>query len=264
VPLTRLQFDNFEQVVTLLTKAVISADSSLPPFEALFRGMVNDDLTDAINGNLHPAPFTRLADFGHNNGFSDDDVQTIVAALNRMLPPYPMLTLLLIDADQWDGYSAERKALMQFLQASSVANVVSLSGNVNAFMAGTVMDDYDTPKVPVMVDLTTAGISAPSLFRDYEEYLNTTVQTQPWLSALLSSGALAPFGDLLKTNNAWLRYVDADAQGYALVTLTPTQLSCTFKKVAPLTNGEPPTGTGIVAATQVVTVDAGTNTISVG
>ncbi|MCD2514050.1 alkaline phosphatase D family protein [Comamonas endophytica] len=72
----------------------------------------------------------------------------------------------LLSADQWDGYDAERKALMQHLKDHGIRNVVALSGDIHAFFAGEVRDDYRATSggSPVMVDLVTAGISSDSLF----------------------------------------------------------------------------------------------------
>ncbi|MDT9000024.1 alkaline phosphatase D family protein [Paucibacter sp. APW11] len=79
--------------------------------------------------------------------------------------PAAFKTRFLLNADQWDGYNAERKLLMQHLIANKVSNVVALTGDIHAFFAGVVMDDYsaDTPK-PAMVDLVTAGLSSDSFF----------------------------------------------------------------------------------------------------
>jgi alkaline phosphatase D len=70
-----------------------------------------------------------------------------------------------LNADQWDGFNAERKYLMGQLLAKGVKNVVAVTGDIHAFYAGVVMADYDasTP-VPAMVDLVTAGVSSNSNF----------------------------------------------------------------------------------------------------
>jgi alkaline phosphatase D len=164
----------------------------------------------------------------------------------------------------WDGYNAERKSLMQFLASGGIRNVVSLSGNIGAFMAGPVMDDFDaTTPQPVMVDLVTAGVSGISLNTQYEEFLNGTAQTQAWVDALLSGSGLAPFGTSLQTNNPWLGYLDPDAQGYAIVTLTPAALTCTFTKMNPIAGGQVPAANNAIAGTQVVTVNANTPAVQV-
>ncbi|HVE07077.1 MAG TPA: alkaline phosphatase D family protein [Paraburkholderia sp.] len=264
VPLLRMQVDGFNAVVDALTQAVVSTSAALPPFETTLRSFVQGDLSDAVAQNLVPAPFTRLANFGKQAGFSASDIASTVAGLNQMLPPYSALTMLLLSADQWDGYNAERKNLMQFLASGAIANVVALSGNVNAFVAGTVMDDFDaaTPQ-PVMIDLATAGISSESLLHDYEAVLNANTATQPWLNPLFAAGSFASPDDLLKSNNPWLAYTDTDAQGYTVVSLTSDQLSATFKKVGPIVGGQVPAAANAIASTQVVTVAANTVAVNV-
>ncbi|MDN3576894.1 alkaline phosphatase D family protein [Chitinimonas viridis] len=78
----------------------------------------------------------------------------------------PFFTKFVINADQWDGYNAERKALMKHLKDNSIKNVVALTGDIHAFYAGTVHDDYNGTGggTPVMVDLVTAGVSSDSFF----------------------------------------------------------------------------------------------------
>ena len=71
----------------------------------------------------------------------------------------------LFNCDQWDGFNAERKALMAHLKGGNIRNVVALTGDLHCFDAGVVMDDYDAASPqPVMVDLVTAGMSSESLF----------------------------------------------------------------------------------------------------
>ncbi|KAB0573902.1 phosphodiesterase [Ideonella dechloratans] len=78
----------------------------------------------------------------------------------------------LLNCDQWDGYNAERQALMGFLRDHAVQNVVALTGDIHAFFAGTVRDDYDAATgQDVMVDLVTAGMSSDSFF----SYLSSAV-----------------------------------------------------------------------------------------
>jgi len=264
VPLLRMQVDGFNEVVNALTQAVVSTSAALPPFEATLRSFMQGDLSDAVAQNLIPAPFTRLTAFGKQAGFSAADIAATVAGLNQMLPPYSAMTMLLMSADQWDGYNAERKNLMQFLANGAISNVVALSGNLNAFVAGTVMDDFDaTTPQPVMIDLATAGISSESLFHNYEAILNSNVATQPWLNPLFSAGTLASPDDLLKSNNPWLAYTDTDAQGYTVVSLTSGQLSATFRKVNPIVGGQVPAVANAIASSQVVTVAANAIAVNV-
>ncbi|TWG80508.1 alkaline phosphatase D [Cupriavidus gilardii J11] len=233
-----------------------------------------------------------------------------------------------LNADQWDGFNAERKALMRHLADNGIRNVVALTGDIHAFYAGTVHDDYDAVGggTPVMVDLVTAGISSDSFFSylksavgSLSESLSTlvyrtldipvaalgadpvkvdvnlldhTLATSTVTAATVAEsmrvplrGALAARGvaesDLDATtdavltglqadagfvqqvvplcqqlaalnSNPWLQYANTDAQGYAVVTLTPAALRCEFKQVNRLVGGTAPAV--VVARTVAATV----------
>ena len=71
----------------------------------------------------------------------------------------------ILNADQWDGYNAERQLLMRFLHDNAIRNVVALTGDIHSFYAGSVHTDFERPDSPVaMVDLVTAGVSSDSFF----------------------------------------------------------------------------------------------------
>ena len=239
----------------------------------------------------------------------------------------PYFTKFLLNADQWDGYNAERKQLMQHLKDNNIKNVVALTGDIHSFFAGTVSDDFDAAEggTPTMVDLVTAGMSSDSFFsylRDAVGSLSSDLATlvyypltiptgtaygsisitfnlldytmgrsTPSLSALAEQarvqvrGALAQKGvpeaqlnaftsqvltglqasssfnttllglaqQLASLNsNPWLKYVNTDAQGYAVVTLTPATLTCSFKQVNKLVGTAAPSSSVISNTTTVV------------
>ncbi|MBV7537143.1 alkaline phosphatase D family protein [Duganella sp. sic0402] len=89
-----------------------------------------------------------------------------VAASGKKEALASFFTKFLLNCDQWDGYNSERKALMAHLKTNNVKNVVALTGDIHAFFAGTVSDDFDAAGggAPVMVDLVSAGISSDSFF----------------------------------------------------------------------------------------------------
>lgn len=290
-----------------------------------------------------------------------------------------------LNADQWDGFNAERKYLMGQLLAKGVKNVVAVTGDIHAFYAGVVMADYDaaTP-VPAMVDLVTAGVSSNSNFSYFysaatqpayaalkplvatSEFeaeaiaiqmlsaaiainagvtdLSNTAAIQAAVQGAIMAGlvpaaAFAPTASLSRAivntfdetqagtmgsivastiaglagagtsvaamtlfgliqqsiatalgipanfvpasevvkrlnpfansttgvpptvNNPWIKHVDSDAQGYAVVSVSKTELSCTFKKVARQVGGAAPTTP--VASTRTVRVAAGVTDVTV-
>ncbi|WP_395402177.1 alkaline phosphatase D family protein [Pseudoduganella sp. UC29_106] len=105
-------------------------------------------------------------------GYIKPDVQAnkassaFVVASGKQAALAPYFRRFLINCDQWDGYNAERKALMSHLKSNNIGNVVALTGDIHSFFAGTVSDDFDAANggTPVAVDLVTAGVSSDSFF----------------------------------------------------------------------------------------------------
>ena len=299
--------------------------------------------------------------------------------------PAAFKTKFILNADQWDGFNAERKYLMGQLLAKGVKNVVAVTGDIHAFYAGVVMADFDaaTP-VPAMVDLVTAGVSSNSNFSYFygaatqpsfaalkplvatseaeaegiaiqmlsaaialaagvtdlsntaaiqaavqgavlagkvpaaafaatatlsKAIINTFDETQAGAMGSIVAGTIAglaaagksaaamtlygliqqklaaalgiplanvpaaevvkrlnPFADSTtgtppSVNNPWMRHVDSDAQGYAVVALTKTDLTCTFKKMARQVGGTAPATP--VASMKTVRVTSGVTDVSV-
>lgn len=248
----------------------------------------------------------------------------------------PFFARFLINADLWDGYNAERKALMQHLKDHSIRNVVALTGDIHSFFAGEVRDDYRAAGggSPVMVDLVTAGVSSDSFFNYLREavgslsaslatlvyyplsvpvpgagsidlsvnLLNYTLGAAAPTAATLAEslriqlrGALATAGlpeaqlDATTTavldglqadaaftgqllplaqqlaqldSNPWLKHANTDAQGYAVVTVTPGALRCEFRQVNKLVGNTAPAM--VVAKTTTATVQRDVVAVSMG
>jgi alkaline phosphatase D len=248
----------------------------------------------------------------------------------------PFFQKFVLNADQWDGYNAERKALTKHLADNGIRNVVALTGDIHAFYAGTVHDNYDAAGggTPVMVDLVTAGVSSDSFFhylKDAVGALSSSLSTLVFypleiplpqggtvsvdvnlldytlapatvtpasvaeslrvqlrgalaakgvaedaldasttgiLTALQSNATvvqqLVPLCQQLAglNSNPWLKHVNTDAQGYALVTLTPAALQCTFKQVNRLVGGKAPAA--VVAKQVKATVQKDVAAVTIG
>lgn len=296
----------------------------------------------------------------------------------------------LLNADQWDGYSKERKELMNFLIEKNIKDVVAVTGDIHSFYAGQVYNDYPgevssyaiasgsayetgayATGTPAMVDLVTAGISSTSWFNYIKQAVDVLDPTNALIGKLVyipvpsrsttatpatpinipanafytgspavtfDNDAVPPTGfslnlldyamgktvpadtatlaaqltDQIKRGlakagvveaalagataaiqaqiagsaaftsalglaqtlatklggtldtpdrpNPWLKHVDAEAQGYAVVTATTTNLTCDFKKLNPLVGTTAPTG--IVASTKTATIAAGSTNIT--
>lgn len=265
VSLLRMQFNGTQAVSGLLAQGLAAAQSALAPLVTAMAAALAQDLTAADHTSGKPVTAYPML-----SGLLDIQAGIPPAAfaaqikplLDAQLPPSLLLNEYLLNADQWDGYNAERKHLMAFVRDTGVRNLVALTGDIHAFFAGPVMDDYDaaTPQ-PVMVDLVTAGISSNSFF----SYFKNVVDTDPSFAAAkpLIYGETAgkiqnAFNDTLRQFNAnWMRHIDTDAQGYAVVTLTETELRCVFNKLKPLDGTQAPAAP-VVASQTVLKVASGT------
>ena len=100
-----------------------------------------------------------------------NQLPAVVAQANAMADAgYPaqkaLLNSYIVNADQWDGYSAERANLLNFLVSSNIKNVVAVTGDIHSFFAGEVPvnpANY-TAGNAAMVDLVTAGVSSSSFW----------------------------------------------------------------------------------------------------
>lgn len=270
VSLLRMQIDGTQAIAALLASGLVQANSALAPLQTGMIGALVADLTTAKGDGTYPTPAYAslkaylLTNAGISNGVFDAGIAPV---LNAALPSVALLDKYILNADQWDGYNAERKAMMAFLKNGSIKNVVALTGDIHAFFAGPVMDDYDaTTPVPVMVDLVTAGLSSNS----FQSYFKSVVDSDaafkaaaPLIYTTDGSGTVTnTFNSTLTTFNPWLKYVNTDAQGYAVVTLTASKLSCSFRKLKPLANGVAP-ALPATESVKVVEVAAGVPAVTV-
>ena len=64
-----------------------------------------------------------------------------------------------------------------------------------------------------------------------------------------------------QATNPWLKHVDTEAQGYAVVTASTSSFQCVFNKVNPQVGTAAPSASRIVAATKTATITAGSATV---
>ncbi len=275
VSLLRMQVNGTQAVAGMMVQSLIAANAGLAALQSQLTTALVSDLTTAAaavpsasKATQAPAPaYTQtkavLALAGVSGTVFDAGIKP---QLDAALPPAQFFDTFLLNADQWDGYNAERKALLQHLKDNAIGNVVALTGDIHAFFAGSVMDDFDAASpVPVMVDLVTAGISSNSFYSYFESVVDGNAafaKTKPLIYTEQGGVRTNTFNSTLTTFNPWLKVANTDAQGYAIVTLTPAKLSCSFHTLKPLAAGAAPA----LPATRSITrleVAAGSPTVTV-
>jgi alkaline phosphatase D len=127
--------------------------------------------------------------------------QTIVSKISVPIGESQALNL-----DQWDGYPAARRRLVE--QLREVDNAVVITGDIHASGVGVVTRDPDDPSSPVV-----AG-----------ELVGTSISSEfpPDLVALVEAAAsLSPS----------MRYAEARRRGYVVCTVTPDAVEAAFRYV---------------------------------
>ncbi len=159
-------------------------------------------------------------------------------------------TAVYVDLDQWDGYGEERKALLNAFKQAKVANLVALTGDLHTFIAGYLRPDFDNIfSAPVGVELMVGSLTSANFAEDIESAVHLPSAAIPAKGFGVPPNALAP---LIRTLNPHIQYWDSSTHGYAVLTLTPAQLTCEFKAVT--TIREP---TADLVALKTFTVPAG-------
>lgn len=124
------------------------------------------------------------------------------------LPWQPRGAGVYLNLAQWDGYAAERMAILDALAASDVRDTVVFSGDSHVFSAAQVAPDVDLPSdVPRVVEFGTGSVTSNNA--DEDGYPTDDV-TGPLLQA---------------ANPNHLRFFESERHGYVVSELTPTELT---------------------------------------
>ncbi|MBO3751394.1 alkaline phosphatase D family protein [Streptosporangiaceae bacterium NEAU-GS5] len=111
-----------------------------------------------------------------------------------------------LNMDSWDGYAAERRALLNGIRATGAANPVVLTGDAHMHNAADLKPDFDDPSSPqVAVELVTSSISS-----DGDGYRD---------AARVAT---------LRRENPHLAYID-QRRGFIMVRVTQDDLKAEFR-----------------------------------
>lgn len=109
--------------------------------------------------------------------------------------------------DQWDGYQAERDALLALIAGDARRNTVVISGDLHGSVACDVCND---PNNPLVYDaLTGAGSVAV-------EFVVNSVTSPGDLDSVGPSGTANATEGAVKTQNPHMKYFDLDQRGFSV------------------------------------------------
>ena len=137
---------------------------------------------------------------------SATDAAWNVIAQAVVMAPFPLLAEV-FNLDQWDGYPAARRRLLN--QLEGVSNPVVISGDVHLSALGHIPSDPDDPaSAPLATEIV--GTSISSTFpEDFVDLIESTASALPYVS-----------------------YVNAKERGYVVCDLTPEEMRIDYRVVS--------------------------------
>ena len=129
-----------------------------------------------------------------------------VADMTGILPPDGVA----YNVDQWDGYTADRRELVDFLADRGVANTVFLTGDIHSAWACELPVDPGTYPLSRTVGVELVATSVTS------NNLDDLTGSPPRTTSLAVE-------DAIRADNRHVKYLDFDSHGYSVLTITPQE-----------------------------------------
>lgn len=150
------------------------------------------------------------------DALADSEARWNVLAQQTVLSPVP-LAAGIVNHDQWDGYPAARRRLLD--QLGEVSNPVVITGDIHLSAVATVPEDPDDPSSDPLVT----------------ELVGTSISSTFPVPELVTSLA-----DTLEN----VHYVEAERRGYVVCEVTPDELRADFRYVTTALESEASIETG--------------------
>ncbi len=114
------------------------------------------------------------------------------------------------NVDQWDGYTADRRELVDFLADRGVTNTVFLTGDIHSAWACELPVDPGTYPLSRTVGVEMVATSVTS------NNLDDLTGSPPRTSSLAVE-------DAIRASNRHVKFLDFDSHGYSVLTITPQE-----------------------------------------
>lgn len=140
----------------------------------------------------------------------------------------------LLNADQWDGYQADQRQLIDHLASQPRANgdAVVLTGDIHSSWA------MDIPAGDATAGYTSAGVEfvCPSVSSDGFYELVRAARPGPAAAAVATTRGLT---SAVAAANPWVRYLDGVGHGYTLIDVTPDRVQADYYLTPTPTDAQP-------------------------
>ena len=179
-----------------------------------------------------------------------------------------------LGVDAWQGFPGELSELMSFVKQEGITNLVSCSGDYHTHAAGRLAIDPDAEEPEfVAVDFATTSISSGNLFTGAEASTRESSPFRPFVTYQSGDRLVENFNNTVVngvraglvasyTGSAWLAglfatrkaspgldYLDSNAHGFGLATITAEQTKVTLVNVGAIATKPGPDGQPILRRT---------------
>ena len=125
-----------------------------------------------------------------------------------------------LNPDQWDGYAAERRELLEHVRANGIDDVTFITGDIHTFWAGNVtptgrQDEAGVNPPPVATEFVGGSITSLGIADQFGEDAATA-------TALLGD-------ETVYANNPHIRYSNQQYKGYGVLTAERDELRVEFR-----------------------------------
>ncbi|WP_250007810.1 alkaline phosphatase [Actinoplanes sp. M2I2] len=116
---------------------------------------------------------------------------------------------LVLNADQWDGYNADRERLVDTLRAHRTRDVVFLTGDIHTSWASELTTRDTGPATPAAAEFVVPSVTSDNI----NDFLGTSPGGP--LSVLAAS--------LIRATNPHVKWVETDGHGFGVLEVTTTR-----------------------------------------
>lgn len=145
------------------------------------------------------------------DGLRDSRAAWKVIANQVMMMGLDVPTGIPFNADQWDGYAAERQSLLEEALRAGVQDITVLTGDIHTFFAGTVTTTGRIGGTPAATEFIGGSITSTGI--------RESVPADP---VVTENG--------LRAMNPHIEYVEVSSRGYGVMEVRPDELVVTYRR----------------------------------
>ncbi len=141
-----------------------------------------------------------------------------------------------VNADQWDGYSADQGVLIDHLHSrpARAGDTVVLTGDIHSSWAADIPAELaaDGTYSPAGVEFVTPSVTSDGFYEIVSGFLGNP---SPEVGVVATNGVTG----LVQQRNPWVKYLDGIGHGFTVIDVTPERVQADFHHTPTPTTAQP-------------------------